>query len=177
MLRIKRVYDPPAPEDGHRVLVDRLWPRGLRKEAARLDGWVKEIAPSDELRRWFGHDPERFTEFRRRYREELRREPARSQLAELAQHASYETVTLVFGAKDEQHNNAVVLAEEIERRHRAAARARTTARSKAPAHPRTIRSKRSGPSAAAQTVPKRPARSARAARPKRAARSARAARP
>lgn len=116
MIGIKRVYEAPAAADGHRVLIDRLWPRGLTKEAAHVDAWLKELAPSDELRRWFGHVPARFAEFCRRYREELKQEPARSQLAELTQRAERAPVTLVFGAKDPEHNNAVVLAEEIERR-------------------------------------------------------------
>ena len=130
MIRIKRVYDPTSRADGHRVLVDRLWPRGLSKDAAHIDAWMKELAPSDELRRWFGHDPERFAEFRRRYRKELEQEPARTQLAGLTQHAASEQLTLVFGAKDVEHNNAVVLAEELDRRLRTAARRRATARAK-----------------------------------------------
>lgn len=131
MIRIKRVYEPASPADGHRVLVDRLWPRGLSKDAAQVDAWMKELAPSDELRRWFDHDPERFSEFRRRYRKELEHEPARTQLAGLAQHAAFEQLTLVFGAKDLEHNNAVVLAEELEKRLRTAARRRAIKRAKA----------------------------------------------
>lgn len=123
MIRIKRVYEAPDRTDGHRVLVDRLWPRGLSKESAHVDAWMKDLAPSDELRRWFGHDPERFAEFRRRYREELMEEPARTQLADLARRAAREKITLVFGAKDVEHNNAVVLSEELERRCRRARRA------------------------------------------------------
>ena len=161
MVRIKRVYDPPAPEDGHRVLVDRLWPRGLRKETAQLEAWMKELAPSDDLRRWFGHDPRRFAEFRRRYLEELRMEPALSQLAGLTQHASHETVTLVFAAKDLLHNNAVVLADEIQRRLRAATRARTSARPPVRARPRSSRSTQPRRATAPQPRPNRSARSAR----------------
>lgn len=131
MIRIKRVYEGLDPKDGHRVLVDRLWPRGLSKDAAHVDDWMKELAPSDELRRWFGHEPERFAEFRRRYREELKREPARSQLAELARRAARETVTLLFGAKDVEHNNAVVLSEEIEQRRRRARPSVSTVRTRA----------------------------------------------
>lgn len=116
MLRIKRAYEPASPSDGERVLVDRLWPRGLSKDAARIDVWLKHVAPSDELRRWFGHDPHRFAEFRRRYRHELGREPAASLVAELARRAARRTVTLVFAAKDVEENNAVVLADEIARR-------------------------------------------------------------
>lgn len=112
MIQLKRAYDPPAPGDGRRVLVDRLWPRGLTKTAARLDDWDREIAPSDELRRWFGHDPERFDRFRARYRAELLRRPER--LAELVVRAEHETLTLVYAAKDEAHSNATVLKELLE---------------------------------------------------------------
>lgn len=116
MLRVRRVYEPPEPQDGFRVLVDRLWPRGLSKEAARVDLWARELAPSDRLRRWFGHDPLKWEEFRRRYREELSRSPARELVQQLAERARRGTVTLVFGARDEQHNNAVVLAEVLQER-------------------------------------------------------------
>ncbi|MDP2675025.1 MAG: DUF488 domain-containing protein [Dehalococcoidia bacterium] len=109
----KRAYEPPAPEDGYRVLVDRLWPRGAKKEELRLDGWLKELAPSDELRRWFGHDPDRWPEFRERYRQELSGEPQQKVVRELARRAAAGTVTLVYGAQDERHNNAVVLAEVL----------------------------------------------------------------
>ncbi|BBA71862.1 DUF488 domain-containing protein [Geobacter sulfurreducens] len=107
MVRVKRIYDEPATEDGTRVLVDRLWPRGIAKDKARIDEWLKEIAPSDELRQWFGHDPARWDEFRERYRRELdaKAEP----LDELRKLAAGGTVTLLFAAKDEKHNNAVVL--------------------------------------------------------------------
>ena len=109
MVRIKRIYDPPAPADGTRVLVDRLWPRGLAKDEARIDEWLKEIAPSDELRKWFGHDPARWEEFRERYRRELE---ARTEILDrLRALAGKGTVTLLFAAKDEKHNNAVVLKE------------------------------------------------------------------
>ncbi|MDR7608013.1 MAG: DUF488 family protein [Armatimonadota bacterium] len=116
MLRVRRVYEPPEPQDGFRVLVDRLWPRGLSKEAARVDLWARELAPSDRLRRWFGHDPVKWEEFRRRYREELSRSPARELVQQLAERARHDTVTLVFGARDERHNNAVVLAEVLQER-------------------------------------------------------------
>ncbi|MDR7447281.1 MAG: DUF488 family protein, partial [Armatimonadota bacterium] len=109
-------YEPPEPQDGFRVLVDRLWPRGLSKEAARVDLWARELAPSDRLRRWFGHDPVKWEEFRRRYREELSRSPARELVQQLAERARHGTVTLVFGARDERHNNAVVLAEVLQER-------------------------------------------------------------
>lgn len=111
MIRIKRAYDPPAPEDGRRVLVDRLWPRGISKEEARLDEWLRELAPSDALRKWFGHDPARWEEFRRRYREELKGHE--KLLNVLRCEGKRGTVTLLFGARDEEHNNAVVLKEVL----------------------------------------------------------------
>ena len=111
-IRVKRVYDPPSPEDGARLLVDRLWPRGLKREAAHLDGWHKEVAPSDELRRWFGHDPARWDEFCRRYFAELDARPeAWRPLLEAAKKGA---VTLLFGAQDTQHNNAVALKAYLE---------------------------------------------------------------
>lgn len=110
-VRLKRVYEPPSPEDGVRVLVDRLWPRGLRKADAAVGRWMKDIAPSTELRQWFGHVPERWQEFRHRYAKELQqRASAIDELRELARH---DTVTLVFGARDEEHNDAVVLREVL----------------------------------------------------------------
>lgn len=106
---IKRAYEPADEGDGYRVLVDRLWPRGVSKDKAHLDAWMKDIAPSTELRRWFGHDPARWDEFERRYRAELA-EPERSQLvAALADRAAHEPLTLVYGARDTFHNEAVVL--------------------------------------------------------------------
>lgn len=111
----KRVYDTPDPGDGMRVLVDRLWPRGLSKERARVDVWLKDVAPSRELRAWFGHDPVKFEEFRRRYEAELATEPARSALAELRELARKQHVTLVFAAHDTEHCNAVVLRELLAR--------------------------------------------------------------
>lgn len=112
MIRSKRVYDEPAAEDGKRILVDRLWPRGISKDAARIDEWLKEIAPSDELRKWFGHDPARWDEFRERYRREL--EAKAELLEQLRGLAKKGTVTLLFAAKDEAHNNAVVLKEMLD---------------------------------------------------------------
>src|SRR5690349_18766305 len=106
-IQIKRVYEPPEPSDGFRVLVDRLWPRGIAKERAALDLWMKGVAPSTELRRWFGHDPKRWTEFQKRYRAELKEHA--SDLAELRSKARKGTVTLLFGARDVEHNEAVVL--------------------------------------------------------------------
>jgi len=108
-VRLKRAYEPAASSDGYRVLVDRLWPRGVRREEARLDEWAKELAPSAALRRWFAHDPERFGEFRRRYTAELAAHEEK--LGELRRRARNGTLTLVYGARDEEHNDAVVLAE------------------------------------------------------------------
>ncbi len=113
-INIKRAYEPAASADGYRVLVDRLWPRGVKKEGARLDAWARELAPSPGLRRWFGHDPARFAEFTRRYTRELRAGDARAGLAELTRRATRGTVTLVYGARDELHNGAVVLRDLLE---------------------------------------------------------------
>ena len=118
MVKLKRAYEPPARGDGHRVLVERLWPRGVRKEALALDEWDRELAPSTELRKWFGHDPARWSEFQRRYRAELARKPQAEQLRALAERAAAGPLTLIFSAHDVEHNNAVVLRDEIERRAR-----------------------------------------------------------
>jgi len=116
---LKRVYETPDTSDGTRVLVERLWPRGLSKEHAHVDVWLKEIAPSHELRKWYGHDPIRFTEFRRRYVAELAAEPARSALAELRDLAAHQHVTLVFAAHDAELSNAAVLRDLLrEAEHR-----------------------------------------------------------
>lgn len=112
-VRLKRVYDPPSPEDGCRVLIDRLWPRGVSRKRARLDDWDKQLAPSTELRQWFGHEPTRFAEFRRRYIDELRSE--RPRLTALRGLARQGTLTLVYSAHDSEHNDAVVLAEVLRR--------------------------------------------------------------
>lgn len=117
---IKRAYEEPEPEDGTRVLVDRLWPRGVRKDGAHIDLWLKEIAPSAELRRWFNHDPERWAEFQRRYREEL--SSNESSVDVLVGLVGRGPITLVFGAKDTEHNNAVVLQEILKRRAKASSR-------------------------------------------------------
>jgi len=112
-VRVKRVYESVSPDDGERVLVDRLWPRGVSKAAAHLDEWDKDVAPSDELRRWYGHDPAKFAEFRRRYADELR-EPARAKaLAHLNEAAKHGTVTLLTATKDAAHSEAAVLAEQL----------------------------------------------------------------
>lgn len=107
MINLKRAYDQPAPEDGFRVLVERLWPRGLKKEALALDLWLQEIAPSPELRRWFGHDPAKWEEFCRRYWAELAGRPAEVKL--LREKVREGPVTLVYGSRDEEHNAAVAL--------------------------------------------------------------------
>ena len=111
MLRTKRVYDRKAPEDGKRILVDRLWPRGVSKANARIDLWLKEVAPSTALRQWFGHDPARWTGFKQRYRTELKHNPAWPELQALAQQKD---LTLVYAARDQAHNEAVVLKQLLE---------------------------------------------------------------
>lgn len=106
---IKRVYESPSKDDGKRILVDRLWPRGLSKEKAKIDVWVRDIAPSTELRKWFGHDREKWEEFRKKYIAELQEN--KTMVAMLHDEITKGKVTLVYGAKDTEHNNAVVLAE------------------------------------------------------------------
>ena len=106
MLRMKRVYEPPSPDDGVRVLVERLWPRGMSKARAAVDVWCKDVAPSPELRRWYGHDPARWEEFRRRYLAELQGNEA---VGRLERASSEGTVTLVFASRDEERSNAAVL--------------------------------------------------------------------
>lgn len=112
MIKIKRVYDPVSPDDGKRILVDRLWPRGIKKEKAGIDEWLKDIAPSDNLRKWFSHDPEKWHEFRRRYKKELEKK------LELVERIKSQTrkgnITLLFSARDVKYNNAIVLKEVIE---------------------------------------------------------------
>ncbi len=113
-IHLKRIYDPPTPADGLRVFVDRLWPRGLKKENARLDAWIKDLAPSPELRKWFDHDPDKFEEFSRRYKKELAAKASHAD--ELLSLAAGRTLTLLFAANDETHNHAVVLKQWLERR-------------------------------------------------------------
>jgi uncharacterized protein YeaO (DUF488 family) len=109
MIRIKRVYEEPAKEDGYRILVDRLWPRGLTKERAKVDLWMKEIAPSDTLRKWFGHEPEKWAAFAKRYREELgKKNDLLKEVKRLEREQG--TVTLLYGRKDEKQNQAVLIA-------------------------------------------------------------------
>jgi len=110
-LKIKRVYEKPSTGDGFRILVDRLWPRGLTKEKASVNLWMKDLAPSTELRKWFGHDPNKWEEFQKRYLLEL--DQNKEQLILLNEHLKNGTVTLVYGTKDEEHNEAVVLRDMI----------------------------------------------------------------
>jgi uncharacterized protein YeaO (DUF488 family) len=110
-IRLKRVYDKPAKSDGHRVLVDRLWPRGVKKNQARIDQWLKDIAPSASLRKWFKHDPRKWKEFKKKYAAEL--DDRREQVEKLLHEARKRTVTLLFSAKDADHNNAVALKEYL----------------------------------------------------------------
>jgi len=114
-IRLKRVYDPPAPDDGLRILVERLWPRGVSKERAALDSWDKEVAPSHELRRWFHHDPARWEEFQARYRAEL--EVKKDAVEELRRKCQGATVTFIYASHDERHNGALVLKSFLDGRH------------------------------------------------------------
>lgn len=116
MIKLKRVYEESAPEDGERILVDRLWPRGLSKERAAVDLWLKEAAPSTELRKWFGHDPARWAEFQTRYRKELREKKDALEL--LKEKSKDHTITLVYAARDEEHNEALVLKKLLEGRRK-----------------------------------------------------------
>ena len=119
MIRLKRAYEKPAPGDGERILVERLWPRGLAKAEAKLDGWLKDLAPSAELRKWFGHDPDKWERFERRYREELAAKER--DLRGLRWKAERGTVTLVYAARDQEYNSAVVLKSVLDKRkHRPA---------------------------------------------------------
>ena len=115
-IKLKRAYDPPARGDGLRVLVDRLWPRGVKKDDLKLDAWAKELAPTTELRQWFGHDPGRWTEFKKRYRAELKKSNAREVIRKLLAGKRAKTITLIYGAKDREHNEAVVLRDFLERK-------------------------------------------------------------
>ncbi len=113
MLKVKRIYDPPSPDDGKRILIDRLWARGIKKEDARVDEWIKDISPSTELRKWFGHDPVKWGEFKKRYRNELR--DKKEILDRIKNEAKGKTVTLIYSARDEEHNNAVAMKEFLEK--------------------------------------------------------------
>ncbi len=114
MIQIKRVYEPHTPGDGKRFLVDRLWPRGIRKDKLKYDSWLREIAPSTELRKWFTHDPSKWRDFQKRYRAELKQHT--DDLKVLIRAAREGNVTLLYGAKDEEHNNAVVLKEVLKKK-------------------------------------------------------------
>jgi uncharacterized protein YeaO (DUF488 family) len=120
-VRARRVYDEPEPSDGRRVLVDRLWPRGLAREAAHIDEWLKAIAPSDELRRWYGHDPAKFDEFRRRYGDELQEPERAGALLHLRELAASGQVTLLTATRDLEHSQAADLAERLRLRQQEAA--------------------------------------------------------
>lgn len=111
MLKIKRAYDPFSPDDSRRILVDRLWPRGIKKTGAHIDEWMKDIAPSPELRKWYGHDPAKWEEFRKKYKNELKGKP--ELIKRLKSEAAKGTVTLLFAAKDAEHANAAVLKEVL----------------------------------------------------------------
>lgn len=115
MIKIKRVYEPYSKGDGYRALVDRLWPRGVKKTELKIDEWCKEIAPSTELRKWFNHDPERWAEFRTRYLKELKEPAAQEELQALAVVARTSDLTLLYAAHDEEHNNAKVIQSRLER--------------------------------------------------------------
>lgn len=117
-LKIKRVYEAYSEDDGYRILVDRLWPRGIKKENAHLDLWIKDIAPTNELRKWFGHDGTKFDEFSERYVSELESNPRKDEFKKLVQEKLLQgDVTLLFGAKDTEHNNAAVLKKWLEGQH------------------------------------------------------------
>lgn len=111
VIQLERAYDPPAPDGGTRILVDRLWPRGLARAQAHIDVWLKDVAPSAELRRWFGHEAAKWPEFQRRYRAELAHNPALGTLCDIVRREP--RITLVFAAKDTEHNNAVVLRDLV----------------------------------------------------------------
>ncbi|HNR48371.1 MAG TPA: DUF488 domain-containing protein [Bacteroidia bacterium] len=112
-MKIKRVYEKPEKEDGYRILVDRLWPRGISKASAEIDEWIKEIAPSTELRKWFNHEPEKFSEFKKRYKEELKTHVA--ELKKIHEISQKKKITLLYSAKDTQYNQAVVLLEVLQK--------------------------------------------------------------
>ncbi len=114
MIKVKRIYDPPAPEDGFRILVDRLWPRGLSKDKAKVDVWLKEISPSHELRQWYAHDPKKWPEFKKKYCEEIRGEKEALDL--ITKKVREGTVTFLYSSKEEKLNNAVALKEFLESR-------------------------------------------------------------
>ncbi|GAB4335606.1 MAG: DUF488 domain-containing protein [Candidatus Abyssubacteria bacterium] len=120
MINVKRIYEKPSKDDGFRVLVDRLWPRGLKKDAAKLDLWLKEVAPSNELRTWYGHEPDKWNEFKRRYFEEL--DARRDDLKPIRDKSKKGTVTLLYSSKEDRFNNAVALQEYLKKRTKARTR-------------------------------------------------------
>lgn len=111
MIRLKRVYETPEKSDGKRILVDRLWPRGISKEKGEIDGWLKDVAPSNELRTWFNHDPKKWEDFKKKYKEELKEK--KELIDQLREQAKQQTITLLYGAKDTEHNQAIVLLEVL----------------------------------------------------------------
>jgi uncharacterized protein YeaO (DUF488 family) len=113
MIKLKRVYEKPSPDDGFRVLVERLWPRGVSKEEARLDMWLKEVAPSPELRKWYSHDQAKWSEFQGRYRSELKKHE--DLIKQLREKSAAETVTLIYASRDQEHNSACVLKNVLEK--------------------------------------------------------------
>jgi uncharacterized protein YeaO (DUF488 family) len=114
MIKIKRIYEHVAEEDGFRILVDRLWPRGVKKKAARINLWLKDVAPSNELRKWFAHDPEKWEDFKKKYAEELSaKQPSLKEIRQMEKEKG--TVTLLYSAKDVEHNNAVALQSVLEK--------------------------------------------------------------
>lgn len=127
-VKIKRIYDPPSPDDGRRVLIDRLWPRGIKKEEAKIDEWLRDIAPSTELRKWFSHDPAKWQEFKNRYKRELKDKP--ELVRALQEKAEKGPVTLLFASKDTVHVNAEVLKEVIDNSRTGSPKRETEARKK-----------------------------------------------
>lgn len=128
MVQIKRAYELPKPEDGYRVLVDRIWPRGVSKKQIQIDDWIKEIAPSTRLRKWFGHDPEKWKQFQLQYKKELERAEPSEKLDRLAELSKEQTLTLVYGARDKEHTHALVLKGLIEKRVSLLAKKRSNGR-------------------------------------------------
>ena len=112
-IAIQRAYEDPGPDDGYRVLVDRVWPRGRTKEALKLGEWARDLAPSAELRQWFGHDPERWASFQQRYRAELDSDVMRERMQQVLNDSCGQHITLIYGAKDEEHNQAIVLRDVL----------------------------------------------------------------
>jgi uncharacterized protein YeaO (DUF488 family) len=149
MIRIKRVYDLAEPRDGERILIDRLWPRGVSKEKAHVDEWRRDLAPSDELRKWFNHDPAKWDEFKRRYRKELR-----AKLPELKKlsRENRRSITLVYGAHDNQHNNAAALKEFLDRLQ--SMRESASGKTKRKVLRASARARRSRPRAAEKSLPR-----------------------